>query len=76
MPTGPHHYREANRFANTASQLDVEAGATAAAIAQVHATNAQTAAIITLAEILDHIAGGGGHIDLAGWRKVIPHPEG
>lgn len=74
---GPAHYHESNRLADRAQHYTYGDGANPvtgnalATEALVHAVNAQTAILVTIAEILDHMAGDGAHRDLANWRQVI-----
>jgi hypothetical protein len=78
MHSGPYHYSQANHLAEQAHHFtygdgaDPVAGNALAGEAVAHAINAQTAALVMIAEILDHMAGGGGHIELKAWRDVIP----
>lgn len=78
MPNGPHHYNQANRLIDQAHHYtygdgaDPVTGNAFASEAVAHAINAQTAALVLIAEILDHMAGDGRHVELDAWRHVIP----
>ena len=78
MHSGPYHYTQAQRLADQANYYthgdgaDPVTGNAFAGEAVAHAINAQTAALVMIAEILDHIAGVGGHTELKAWRDVIP----
>jgi hypothetical protein len=77
--TGPLHFREATRTAGMAHRFtygdgaDPAVGAALAAEAQVHATQAQTAALVLLIETVAAAAGVGA-FELDAWRDVIPAP--
>lgn len=75
MTTGPEHYAESKYLAGRANHYtygdgaDPATGHALAAEAQVHATNAQTAAIVMLISAVAP-----GLPELEAWRDVIPAP--
>jgi hypothetical protein len=78
MSTGPQDYRDSQYLAGRANHYtygdgaDPVTGNALATEAVAHAINAQTAVLVTIAEILDHMAGGGPHVEMDAWRQVIP----
>jgi hypothetical protein len=78
MPNGPYHYNQAIRLTDQAHHYtygdgaDPVTGNALANEATARAINGLTAIMVTIAEILDHMAGGGRHFELDAWRTAIP----
>lgn len=67
MPTGPHHYREANRLLKVAHEADPSVSANLSLEAIGHSLQALTAVVVMLTEAQPNQL-----YEVDGWRQVIP----